>query len=154
MLRIHQQCLLQRGRYLFLLSIPSLDKYGTRPFFRWVWAQSRSRCTRQSPKYLGPCRHSSKEGRLRRQAINVTPPKRVKAWGDSPLRLEGTSVPKHTRPEPCPSQTRPAKVRPNNWRGVPLCNTTNLQRGKIMSPYKKWGSRYDNKLHPMPRLQF
>ena len=35
-----------------------------------------------SPKYPRPCWHSLKEGCLRRQAINLTPPKRVKAWGE------------------------------------------------------------------------
>ena len=52
-------------------------------------------------KYLGPRRHSSKEGRLRHQAINITPLKRVKGWGDSPLRPEGFPVPRRTRPDPC-----------------------------------------------------
>ena len=38
-------------------------------------------------------------GRLRRQAINPTPPKRVKAWGDGPLRPEVMyPVVEHTRP--------------------------------------------------------
>ena len=37
-------------------------------------------------------------GRLRRRAINLTPPKRVKAWGDGPLRPEVMyPVVEHTR---------------------------------------------------------
>ena len=47
-------------------------------------------------KYIRPRRHFPKEGRLRRQAINLTPPKRVKVWGDSPLRPEGSPVMRHT----------------------------------------------------------
>ena len=34
-------------------------------------------------------------GCLRHQAINLTPPRRVKAWGDSPLRLEVYPVLSH-----------------------------------------------------------
>ena len=38
-------------------------------------------------------------GRLRRRAINPTPPKRVKAWGEGPLRPEVMyPVVEHTRP--------------------------------------------------------
>ena len=38
-------------------------------------------------------------GRLRRRAINPTPPKRVKAWGDGPLRPEVMyPVVEHTQP--------------------------------------------------------
>ena len=35
-------------------------------------------------KCLGPRRHSPKERHLRRQAINLAPPMRVKAWGKAP----------------------------------------------------------------------
>ena len=52
-------------------------------------------------KYLGPRRHSPKEMRLRRQALNLTSPMRVKASEDDPLRPEGNPVPRHTRPELC-----------------------------------------------------
>ena len=50
---------------------------------------------RHFEKYLRPCRHSPKEGCLRRQAINLTPPKKVKAWGTAPwgqrdLQCRGT----------------------------------------------------------------
>ena len=69
-----------------------------------------------------------KEGRLKQQAINLTPPKRVKAWGDGPLRPEGSPVVRHTQPEPCHSQTWSAEVQPNKWRGVHLCDTTGAQR--------------------------
>ena len=43
---------------------------------------------RRLQKRFGPRRYSPKEGLLRRQAINLTPLKSVKAWGDGPLRLE------------------------------------------------------------------
>ena len=43
-------------------------------FFRWFRLQ----------KYLGPRRHSLKKIRFRRQAINLTPPRRVRVWKDSP----------------------------------------------------------------------
>ena len=32
----------------------------------------------------GPCQHYPKKGCPRCQVINLTPPKRVKAWGDCP----------------------------------------------------------------------
>ena len=55
---------------------------------------------RHFQKYLGPCRHSPKEGRLRRQAINLTPPKKVKAWGTDPCGqrdLQCRGAPGHIR---------------------------------------------------------
>ena len=36
----------------------------------------------------GHRRHFPEKGYLRRQAINLAPPKRVRAWGDGPQRLE------------------------------------------------------------------
>ena len=42
----------------------------------------------QLQKYLEPRRHSPQERRLRYQAINLTPPRRVKTWGDGTQRLE------------------------------------------------------------------
>ena len=36
---------------------------------------------------------SQKKGRHRRQAINLTPPRKVKTWGDPPLRLEEIKPP-------------------------------------------------------------
>ena len=49
------------------------------------------------------------KGRLRRWAINPTPPKRVKAWVDGPLRLEVYRMTRHTRPEPFIA-SRPAEI--------------------------------------------
>ena len=78
------------------------DKCGTRPFKRWVRVQDRSRDVPDiSQICLGPCRHSLKKGRLRRQAINLTPPRRVKACGDGPLRLKVCPETGHTRLDMC-----------------------------------------------------
>ena len=61
--------------------------------FRWVRAQSIGHNTLGSSKNASaPHRHSPKKGRLGRQAINIAPPKRVKAWGDDTLRLEGAGL--------------------------------------------------------------
>ena len=46
------------------------------------------RRVRQLQKCIGPRRYSPKEGCLRCHAINLTPPRRVKACEDGPLRLE------------------------------------------------------------------
>ena len=76
-------------------------------------------CAWHFEKYLGPRQHSPKEGHLRRQANNLTSPKRVKAWGDSPTKARGISSAK-THPNGTTQLTpQPAEVRPNNWRGAP-----------------------------------
>ena len=54
-------------------------------------------------------------GRLRRQAINLTPPKRVKAWRDGPLKPEVSPVLSHIRPNRS-APTRPAKMWPRHRR--------------------------------------
>ena len=51
---------------------------GTGPLLRHV---------RWLPKYLGLRRHSSKKGRLSGQAINLAPPRRVRTWGDSFMKV-------------------------------------------------------------------
>ena len=51
-------------------------------------AGSKPRHVRQFQKCLGPHRLSPFLERLRRPAINLTPPRRVKAWEDGPLRPE------------------------------------------------------------------
>ena len=73
---------------------------------------------RDFEKYLGPRRHSSKERCLRRQANNLTRPKRVNAWGTPPEAKEISSA--ETHPTGTVQLTpRPAEVQPNNWRGAP-----------------------------------
>ena len=73
----------------YLLTSPPNGQVWHKAFFT-VGAGAGLEPTRvwQSQKCLRPRRHSPKEGRLRRLAINLTPPKRVKDWGDGPLRLE------------------------------------------------------------------
>ena len=102
------------------------DECGTRPFLGGSGAGPKSTCGRRFQKCLGPRRHSPKKGRLRRQAINLTTPRRVKAWGDGPLRLEDVSQgtpwptdrpppqPEHTRPDPCLPNTADRSVK---WLG-------------------------------------
>ena len=52
-------------------------------FLRWVHSQGR-----RLQKYLRLRRHSTKKGRFRHQSMNLTLTERIKAWGDSFLRLE------------------------------------------------------------------
>ena len=66
--------------------------------------------TRHFQKYIGPRRRSPNEGRLRRQAMNLTLPKRVKSWGYGSLRPKGSPIPRHTRPDLC------------RWHGWPKCD--------------------------------
>ena len=67
-------------RVVSFVSVPPLDKYGTRPSSRWIQTQGRSpHVSRKCQKYLRPCRHSSQQGHLRRPATNnknniYTPP--------------------------------------------------------------------------------
>ena len=61
---------------------------GTRPFFRRVRAQ----WNWWLQKCLETCRHSLKKERLGRQAINLTPPRRIKAWEAVSPRLEELTV--------------------------------------------------------------
>ena len=61
------------------------DEYGTRPFLGWGQAQGRSLHAPGISKIASdPVGIPLKKGRHRRRAINPTPPKRVKAWGDGP----------------------------------------------------------------------
>ena len=69
---------------LYLSYVPPTYEYGTRPCLRWVLSQGVAQRDRQFQKCLGPRRHSPFSGRLRRRAINPTPPKRVEAWGEAP----------------------------------------------------------------------
>ena len=70
----------------------------TRPFLRWVLSQDRSPTLQAVPKMPRTPSAFPFLGRLRRRAINPTPLKRVKAWGDGPLRPEVMyPVVEHTR---------------------------------------------------------
>ena len=67
-------------------------------FLRWVLSQGRSPTREAVPKMPRTPSAFPFSGRLRRRAINPTPPKRVKAWGDGPLRPEVMyPVVEHTR---------------------------------------------------------
>ena len=89
--KVHLHC-----RYLSYA--PPAYEYGTRPFLRWVLSQGRSPTRQAVPKMPRTPSAFPFSGRLRRRAINPTPPKRVKAWGDGPLRPEVMyPVVEHTR---------------------------------------------------------
>ena len=68
---------------------------------RWVRVSCR---TQHSPKYLRFRRNAPKKGHLKRQAINLTLPKRVKAVETAPLRPERSPVSSKTWPDPCRRQ--------------------------------------------------
>ena len=83
----------------YLSYAPPAYEYGTRPFLRWVLSQGRSPTRQAVPKMPRTPSAFPFSGGLRRRAINPTPPKRVKAWGDGPLRPEVMyPVVEHTRP--------------------------------------------------------
>ena len=102
-----------------------MSECGTRPFLRWVqahawWVQ----------KCLRPCRHSSKKGHLRCQAINLAPLERVRGWEDSSLRLEEwVSLIHKTQllgfPSSCIKQSWPTKSHQNQTNPIPnqLCTS-------------------------------
>ena len=74
------------------------------------------RRARQLPKCLGPRRHSPKKGRLRRQAINLNPPRRVKAWEEGrPPEARGMSSDETHPTRSVLLIPRPAKVWPIYW---------------------------------------
>ena len=70
--------------WYLLYSPPSVHVWH-KAVFRWVWSQGCGPDASGSPqKCLWLRRHSPKRGRLRNQAMNLTPPKSVKAWGTAP----------------------------------------------------------------------
>ena len=82
----------------YLSYAPPAYEYGTRPFLRWVLSQGRSPTRQAVPKMPRTPSAFPFSGCLRRRAINPTPPKRVKACGDGPLRPEVMyPVVEHTR---------------------------------------------------------
>ena len=66
---------------------------------------------RQGQKYLQLRQHSPFLGCLRRQAINLTLLKGVKAWGDGPLRPEELSS-AEAHPAECPEIKLPTECNP------------------------------------------
>ena len=93
------------------LVVPSECYLSAVPPTGWVWhktffkvglgTEPKPRRTQHSQKCLEPCQHSPKKGCLKHQVINLTPPRRVKAWGDGPLRLKVCQVTRHARPDLC-----------------------------------------------------
>ena len=66
---------------------------GDKRLFRWIRAQGPwRRHARLLEKSLRTHRHSPKNGRLRRQALNLTPLKGVKTWGHGTLGLTKLTV--------------------------------------------------------------
>ena len=61
---------------------------GTKPFIGGSGRRAEADTRPAVPKMLRARRHFSKKRRFRRLAINPTPPKRDKTWGDGSLRLE------------------------------------------------------------------
>ena len=72
----------------------------------------------QLQKCLRPRWHSPKKEHLRCQAINLAPPRRVRAWGDSPLRLKDAGL---GASQPTASRTRPGQI----------CVSTNMADGNV-----------------------
>ena len=86
------------GHCCYLSYTPPAFECGTRTFLRWVLSQGRSPTRQAVPKMPRTPSAFPFSGRLRRRPINPTPPKRVKAWGDGPLRPEVRfPVVEHTR---------------------------------------------------------
>ena len=77
---------------------PPVYECGTRPFLRWVRSQGRSPDASGSPKNASGRVGIPLLGRHRRQAINLTPPRRFKAWGNGSLRPEVYPFMRHIRP--------------------------------------------------------
>ena len=68
----------------YLSNVLHTREYGTCFLGSWTVAHTRQAVQ----KCLERRRHSTKMGPLRRQAINIAPLERVRAWGDGSLRLK------------------------------------------------------------------
>ena len=75
----------------------------------------------------GPVGIPLKKAHLRRQVINLTPLRRVKAWGTPPppTRLEVCPETRHTRPDPCCCYHGRPKCDPSTWSSWFLNNRRN-----------------------------
>ena len=106
----------------YLLSAPPTRQVWHKPFFWWVQAQGHSPDTPGTSKNaMSPVNIP-----LRHQAINLTLPRRVKAWREGPLRFKDASQcapwptnrpppqPECTWPDPCLSNTADWNVK---WLG-------------------------------------
>ena len=68
------------------------NECGTRSFLGGSGRRAVTRHAWQLHNCLRPRRHSPKKGRFRRQAINLAPPRRGRAYGDGPLSLEDVGL--------------------------------------------------------------
>ena len=91
-------------------------------FFRWVRAQGRSPHTPGISKNAsGPVGIPLKKGRLRRQAMNLTPPTGFRTWKTAPLRRTSTKCQ--------PSQNTSDHIRvPNNMSDRGMSQLIDIQR--------------------------
>ena len=96
----------------YLSSVQPSGRVWYKVFFRCPGAGPYPRRARQLQKYLGPRRHSPKNGCLRRQAINLIPPRRVKAWGGQFPEARGLSRDETHPTRSVPLIPRPAKMWP------------------------------------------
>ena len=91
----------QRKRAAFPHSLPDVtgvssicqlshqpDECSSRPFLRWVWVQGCNPDAPSSSKNVSGLVSIPQKRRVRCQAINLIPPRRVKVWGDGPVRHE------------------------------------------------------------------
>ena len=102
----------QKKTSRYLSYAPPAYEYGTRPFLRWVLSQGRSPTRQAVPKMPRTPSAFPFSGRLRRRAINPTPPKRVKAWGRPP-EARGDVSSGGTHPNRlCGSQPQPVENAP------------------------------------------
>ena len=83
------------------------DEYGTRPFFWWVQAQGRS------PHAPGMVKNTFDPVGI---PLIRGAAKEVKAWGDDPWGQGNLQLPRHTQPDPYPSQHGRPKCDPDKWR--------------------------------------
>ena len=114
----------------YLSYTPPAYEYGTRPFLRWVLSQGRSPTRQAVPKMPRTPSVFPFSGRLRRRAINPTPPKRVKAWGDGPLRPEVMyPVVEHTRTNSTASNHSRSRAPHHRTQSKRRASPTSVEKG-------------------------
>ena len=112
-----------RRTKLYLSSVPSTGRVWHKLFLRWARAQGRSPHAPDIFKNAsGPVGIPLKIPRLRRQAINLTPPKRVKAWGNGPLEARGMSSDETHSTRTVQHTTHPTEVSAIKWKVTPRIN--------------------------------
>ena len=96
---------------------------GAGPLVRRVWRLQKCLC---------PRRHSIKTGSLRRQVINLTPPRRVKTWGHAPWGFR-----KLTLWNECQTVYWTASARSRGWLSLPVIISERLiwKLGRLFCQY-------------------